>query len=435
MFVTSHRSISMTTVLIIIFITGYLAIACESIIKVNKAAIALITGVLCWMVYILSVNDKQLITGQLSASTGDISGILFFLLGAMVIVELIDAHGGFEIIAVRIKYKNNRRLLWIISLITFFLSPVLDNLTTSIVMISLLRKFVHEPQDRLYFSGMIIIAANAGGVWSPVGDVTTTMLWIGGQVTPLHIIYSLFLPSLFCLLVPLIILSYRIKAEKPPTLKPVDPGQPVRLRQDQYLVFFSGFLIMLSVPVFKLLTGLPAYLGMLIGVGILWVITEIIHGKKNEEEKHVLSVAYALQRIDTPSILFFLGILLSVSALQATGILTSLAQSLSHHLANENIIVTGMGLLSSVVDNVPLVAAAQGMYGLNQYPTDHHFWIFLAYCTGTGGSLLLIGSAAGVAVMGMEKISFTGYLKKISLPAFLGFVAGIFVYLLQDYFF
>ena len=423
----------MTAILILIFIAGYLGIAFESAIKINKAAIALITGVLCWMVYIISSNDKEIISGQLSESLGDLSGILFFLMGAMAIVELIDAHDGFEIISSRINYKNKRKLLWIISLITFFLSPVLDNLTTAIVMISLLRKFIKEPRDRLFFSGMIIIAANAGGVWSPIGDVTTTMLWIGGQVTSVNIIHHLFLPSLFCLIVPLLILSFRMKDNGYSKAENVNEKKEVFLNQDQYLVFFSGVLIMISVPVFKTLTGLPPYMGMLIGLGILWVITEIIHGKKNEEEKHVLSVAYALQRIDTPSILFFLGILLSISALQATGILKDAAQTISGNLANENIIVIATGLLSSVVDNVPLVAASQGMYSMSQYPADHHFWIFLAYCTGTGGSLLLIGSAAGVAVMGMEKITFFWYLKNFTLLAFLGFISGIIVYLLEYY--
>lgn len=423
----------MTAVLIIIFIAGYIGIAFESAIKINKAATALITGVLCWMVYILSANDEHIISEQLSKSVGELSGILFFLLGAMAIVELIDAHDGFGIISSRINYKSKRKLLWIISLITFFLSPVLDNLTTAIVMITILRKFIIDPQERLYFSGMIIIAANAGGVWSPIGDVTTTMLWIGGQVTPFTIIYKLFLPSLFCLLVPLLILSFRMKGNGQLNTENINKPEKIFLKQDQYLVFFSGLLIMISVPVFKTLTGLPAYMGMLIGLGILWVITEIMHGKKNEEEKHSLSVAYALQKIDTPSILFFLGILLSISAMQSAGILTSLSQAVNARMANENIIVIAMGLLSSVIDNVPLVAAAQGMYSLNQYPPDHNFWIFLAYCTGTGGSLLLIGSAAGVAVMGMEKISFLWYLKKFTLLAFFGFVAGIIIYLLQNY--
>jgi Na+/H+ antiporter NhaD/arsenite permease-like protein len=424
----------MSVVIIIIFIAGYLTIAFESAIKINKAAIALITGVLCWTVFIISSPDKAIITERLSASTGEISGIIFFLLGAMVIVELIDAHDGFEIIASRIQYKNREKLLWIISIITFFLSPVLDNLTTSIVMVSLVRKFIVNPKDRLYFSGMIIIAANAGGVWSPIGDVTTTMLWIGGQVHAVNLVHYLFLPGLVCVLVPLSILSFRIRKDGYQANSNHEK-KPAVLNQDQYLVFIAGALILISIPAFKTLTGLPPYMGMLIGLGLLWLITEIIHVKKNVEKKQVLSVAVALQRIDTPSILFFLGILLSISALEATGILQRLAQSMSNTVANDNIIVGASGLLSSVVDNVPLVAAAQGMYHMSQYPPDHHFWIFLAYCTGTGGSLLLIGSAAGVAIMGMEKITFLWYLKNITLLAFLGFISGIIVYLLEYYIF
>jgi Na+/H+ antiporter NhaD/arsenite permease-like protein len=261
------------------------------------------------------------------------------------------------------------------------------------------------------------------------------MLWIGGQITALHTLYTLFLPSLFCLLIPLLILSFRLKNDTHAGTEVEAVKQITTLKQDQYLVFFSGFLIMLSVPVFKMLTGLPPYMGMLIGVGILWVITEIMHGKKNDEEKHVLSVAYALQKIDTPSILFFLGILLSISALGAAGILGHASQSLNNSVTSEKISVVAMGFLSAVIDNVPLVAANQAMYSLDQYPADHHFWTFLAYCTGTGGSMLLIGSAAGVAVMGMEKISFLWYLKKITVLALLGFVSGIMVYLLGYYFF
>jgi Na+/H+ antiporter NhaD/arsenite permease-like protein len=278
---------------------------------------------------------------------------------------------------------------------------------------------------------MIIIAANAGGVWSPIGDVTTSMLWIGGQISSFHIIFNLFLPSLFCLLVPLLIISRRIEENGNTRAEYINEKKVKLVNPDQYMVLFSGFLIMISVPVFKILTGLPPYMGMLIGLGILWIITEIIHGKKNVEERHVLSVANALQKIDTPSILFFLGILLSISALQAAGILKDAQQAINGHVANENIIAMGSGILSSVIDNVPLVAASQGMFSMSQYPMDHHFWIFLAYCTGTGGSLLLIGSAAGVAVMGMEKISFLWYLKNITLLALLGFSSGILVYLLQ----
>lgn len=420
----------MITLLIIIFVFGYLCIATEHSIKINKAATALITGVLCWVVYITATENKELVSEQLTEHLGELAGILFFLLGAMTIVELIDAHNGFDIITSKITATNKRKLLWIVCLITFFLSPLLDNLTTTIVMISMVRKFIKSPEDRMYFTGMIVIASNAGGAWSPIGDVTTTMLWIGGQVTAAQIVSSLFLPSLVCMLVPLSVLSYRMKGN---VVRPVkddsSKGTDITVTQ-QKIVLYSGVLILILVPVFKTITHLPPYMGILIGLGILWIITELIHGKKDDENRQALSVAYALQKIDTPSILFFLGILLSVAALQVTGVLTGVATWMNVHIANDNIILLAMGLLSSVVDNVPLVAAAQGMYSINTYPTDHYFWEFLAYSTGCGGSALIIGSAAGVAAMGMESISFGWYLRKISLLALMGFFAGAGVYML-----
>ena len=425
----------MTTILLIIFIIGYSAIALEHVIKINKAATALVTGVLCWTIYILASSDKHLVSEQLTEHMGELSGILFFLMGAMAIVELVDAHNGFEIITRKITQTDRRKLLWIVSLITFFLSPILDNLTTTIVMVSLLRKLIKEPEERLFFAGMIVIASNAGGAWSPIGDVTTTMLWIGGQVTASNIIIKLFLPSLICLVIPLIISSIRLRGNIERPIEKMNAGMEMLSKKHQYIVFFSGVLILILVPVFKTLTNLPPYMGILIGLGILWIITEILHGAKDEEDKHALSVAYALRKIDTPSILFFLGILISIAALQSTGILSDLASWMNTTIANENIIVISMGLLSSIIDNVPLVAASQGMYDLNQYPTDHYFWEFLAYSTGTGGSALIIGSAAGVAAMGMEKISFFWYLRKISLLALLGFFAGAGVYILQHYLF
>jgi Na+/H+ antiporter NhaD/arsenite permease-like protein len=420
----------MITLLIIIFVFGYICIATEHSIKINKAATALITGVLCWVVYITATENKDLVSEQLTEHLGELAGILFFLLGAMTIVELIDAHNGFDIITSKITATNKRKLLWIVSLITFFLSPLLDNLTTTIVMISMIRKFVKSPEDRMYFTGMIVIAANAGGAWSPIGDVTTTMLWIGGQVTAAKIVSSLFLPSLVCMLVPLSVLSYRMKGNViRPAKDESSKGTDITVTQ-QKIVLYSGIIILILVPVFKTITHLPPYMGILIGLGILWVITELIHGKKDEENRQALSVAFALQKIDTPSILFFLGILLSVAALQVTGVLTGLATWMDVHIANENAIVLAMGMLSSVVDNVPLVAAAQGMYSLSTHPTDSYFWEFLAYSTGAGGSALIIGTAAGVAAMGMESISFGWYLRKISLLALLGFFAGAGVYML-----
>ena len=416
--------------MIIIFVFGYLCIATEHSIKINKAATALITGVLCWVVYITATENKELVSEQLTEHLGELAGILFFLLGAMTIVELIDAHNGFDIITSKITATNKRKLLWIVCLITFFLSPLLDNLTTTIVMISMVRKFIKSPDDRMYFTGMIVIAANAGGAWSPIGDVTTTMLWIGGQVTAAKIVSSLFLPSLVCMLVPLSILSYRMKGNVVRPVKDDSSKETDITVTQQKIVLYAGILILILVPVFKTITHLPPYMGILIGLGILWVITELIHGKKDEENRQALSVAYALQKIDTPSILFFLGILLSVAALQVTGVLTGVATWMNVHIANDNIILLAMGLLSSVVDNVPLVAAAQGMYSITTYPTDHYFWEFLAYSTGSGGSALIIGSAAGVAAMGMESISFGWYLRKISLLALMGFFAGAGVYML-----
>ncbi|MCD6013230.1 MAG: sodium/proton antiporter, NhaD family [Flavipsychrobacter sp.] len=412
------------------FTIGYFLIAIEHVVKINKAAIALVTGVLCWVIYILSTDNKELVTEQLTGHLGELSGILFFLLGAMTVVELIDAHRGFDIITSKITQTNKRKLLWIVSFITFFLSPVLDNLTTAIVMVSLIRKLIQSPEERLTFAGMVVIAANAGGAWSPIGDVTTTMLWLGGQVTAFNITSKLFLPSFACMTVPLVILSMQMRGN---VQRPVEVETNTNLvpRRIQYIVLFSGIIILLLVPVFKMLTHLPPYMGILMGLGILWIITEILLGEMDSKERHVFSVAHALRKIDTPSILFFFGLLISIGALEVAGILTNLADWMNTHISNENVIVGMMGLLSSLIDNVPLIAAAQGMYGLNQYPTDHFFWEFLAYCTGTGGSILIIGSAAGVAAMGMEKISFFWYLKKISLVALLGFAAGAGVFFLQ----
>jgi Na+/H+ antiporter NhaD/arsenite permease-like protein len=423
----------MIIAIITIFIIGYLAITLEHGINVNKAASALVTGALCWTVYILMVDDKEMVAHQLTGHLGEISEILFFLLGAMTIVELIDVHDGFNIISAKIQQTNKRKLLWIISFITFFLSPIIDNLTTTIVMVSLIRKLIDDYQDRLLFTGIVVIASNAGGAWSPIGDVTTTMLWIGGQVTAANIIISLFLPSLVCLIIPLLVVSLKMKGK---VLRPVQHQNhkisELSTRQ-QYTVLATGLLILLLVPVFKTITHLPPYMGIIIGLGILWIITEIMHGDKNEKEKGILSVSHALRKIDSPSILFFLGILLAVAALQSTGILASAATRMSASIHNENIIILATGLLSSIVDNVPLVAGVQGMYDLNQYPTDHSFWEFLAYATGTGGSVLIIGSAAGVAAMGMEKISFFWYLKRISFLALLGYLAGASAYILQKY--
>ncbi|MEJ7830296.1 MAG: sodium:proton antiporter NhaD, partial [Segetibacter sp.] len=401
--------------------------------KINKAAPALITGVLCWTVYSLASTDKTLVDHQLAESLGEYAGILFFLMGAMTIVAIIDAHDGFQIITRRITTTSKRRLLWIISLLTFFLSPVLDNLTTAIVMVSLAQKILKEGEDRLYFVSMIIIAANAGGAWSPIGDVTTTMLWMGGQITAGNIILKLLLPSIVSLVVPLLILSARMKGKVDRIETDALGSSPVPISdRHQWIVFLSGLIILVLVPVFKTLTHLPPYMGILIGLGIMWIITEITGGDKEQSDRYKLSPAYALRRVDTPSILFFLGILLSIGVLQATGILSGAAGWLTTNLKNESIIVMSIGLLSAIVDNVPLVAATQGMYTLQQYPTDHYFWEFIAYCTGTGGSALIIGSAAGVAAMGIANVNFFWYLKRITWLAILGYFAGALIYILQE---
>jgi Na+/H+ antiporter NhaD/arsenite permease-like protein len=422
----------MAGLIITIFVLGYAAIALEHTIKLNKAASALITGVLCWVVYIVSVPDKHLINEQLTQHLGELSGILFFLLSAMTIVELIDSHDGFNIITDRITQTNKKSLIWIVGFITFFLSAILDNLTTTIVMISLLRKLIKDDKDRLFFVGTVIIAANAGGAWSPIGDVTTTMLWIGGQITAFKIIAKLIVPSLFCLIVPLIFISFKLKGKVERTENIHNTQRKSLPHKEQKIVLFSGITVLILVPVFKTLTNLPPYMGILFGLGVLWIITEVLHRSKDEENKHNLSVVQALRKVDTSTILFFLGILIAIAAMQSTGILASLANLMAEKIGNISTIVISIGLLSAVVDNVPLVAAAQGMYDLAQYPTDHFFWEFLAYCAGTGGSALIIGSAAGVAAMGMERITFFWYLKKISWLALIGFFSGAMIYILQD---
>ena len=421
----------MTAIIVIVFIVGYLAIAFEHPIRINKAASALLTGVICWSIYALSGSDKELVSENLSHHLSDISGILFFLLGAMVIVELIDAHDGFEIITERIQSTNKKKLVWIIGIITFFLSAILDNLTTTIVMVSLLRKLIPSHKDRLILAGLVVISANAGGAWSPIGDVSTTMLWMGHQVTTVNIIIKTILPSVVCFVIPAFIMSMQMKGfiERDESKK----EKLLSTSHERKAVFFIGLACLLFVPVFKTITHLPPYMGIIFGLGLMWVTTEMVHSGKDESEKGLLSVNHALRKIDTPSILFFLGILLAVSALQSTGILTAVSNSLDRSIGNISIITIIIGFLSAIVDNVPLVAAAQGMYSLDQYPTDHFFWEFLAYCSGTGGSILIIGSAAGVAAMGMERIEFGWYLKKIAWLAIIGYLAGAGVFLLQHY--
>ena len=422
----------MVLIISIIFILGYAAIAFEHPLRINKAATSLITGVLCWSVYALFSADKHAPVEALTEHLGEVAGILFFLMGAMTIVELIDAHDGFEVITNRIKTTNKRKLVWLLGILTFFLSAVLDNLTTTIVLISLIRKIIPEQKDRLLFAGLIIIAANAGGAWSPIGDVTTTMLWIGGQITAGHIVVTTILPSLVCFFVPAFFISRQVKGNVGAKMIIEKNQNFTTSSKERNSVFWLGLGTLLFVPVFKTVTHLPPYMGILLGLGVMWVITEMIHSSKDEEEKGLLSVNHALRKIDTSSILFFLGILLSIAALQSTGQLSNIAAWMNESIGDINAITISIGLLSAIVDNVPLVAAAQGMYGLDQYPTDHYFWAFLAYCAGTGGSCLIIGSAAGVAAMGLEKIDFIWYLKKIAWLALIGYLAGAGAFILQQ---
>jgi Na+/H+ antiporter NhaD/arsenite permease-like protein len=421
-----------TFLIVTIFILGYLLIALEHSVKVNKAATALMTGVLCWTIFILDNSSAHFVNEELLHHLGEIGSILFFLLGAMTIVELIDSHSGFSIITRRINTNSKSRLLLVVSVITFFLSALLDNLTTTIVMTSLCAKILSEKEDRLWFAGMIVIAANAGGAWSPLGDVTTTMLWIGGQITAYSIITQIFLPSVAAAFLPVLIVMYKFKGKKIIAM-PKATDSEVAIRDGKIvLVFGIGFLIF--VPVFKTITHLPPFMGMLFALGCMWIITTVLHKKKESTFVQRYSVAHALQKIDTPSILFFLGILLAVAALQSNGLLAEAATHLNAFLKNDYLIGTALGLLSALVDNVPLVAAAQGMYDLTTYPTDHPFWEFLALTTGTGGSAIIIGSAAGVAAMGIEAINFMWYLKKISWLALIGFFAAIGVFLLERMF-
>ncbi|MEJ7611281.1 MAG: sodium:proton antiporter NhaD [Ferruginibacter sp.] len=418
-----------TALLIIVFVLGYVAIALEHPIHLNKAASALITGVLCWTIYILQSESTHIVSEELLHHLGEIASILFFLLGAMTIVELIDSHNGFDIITEKITTTSKQKLLLIITVLTFFLSALLDNLTTAIVMSSLCSKILQEKEDRLWFAGMIVIAANAGGAWSPLGDVTTTMLWIGGQITALNIMKQLILPSMAVCIIPALIIAYRFKGKDFSAIP--ESFRTPKEKKHGKIILFSGVGFLIFVPVFKTLTHLPPFMGMLLALGFMWVITTIIHKSKEPEIADRFSVAKALQKVDTPSILFFLGILLAVSALQSFGLLKELATILTGALKNDYLIGTALGLISAIVDNVPLVAASQGMYDLSTYPTDHPFWVFLALTTGTGGSAIIIGSAAGVAVMGIQNIEFMWYLKKISWLALIGFAAGILVFLLQ----
>ena len=421
----------MDVVIILVFVVGYLAIALEHPIKINKTASALLTGVLCWTLYALASDNVEGVKDHLNEHLAQTAQILFFLLGAMTIVELVDAYQGFRLVTDRIQTKNPVKLLWLVCWVTFFLSSILDNLTTAIVMVSLIRKLIPEKDMRMFFAGMIVIAANAGGAWTPIGDVTTTMLWIGGQISTVNIMEVLFIPSVFCMLVPLLYLTFTLKGTlgEYPNPDHDKTGYGHEKVRGGSVMLFLGVGALIFVPVFKTFTHMPPYMGMLLGLGVLWVVSEMINPHADETLRKPYTAAGALQRIDTSSVLFFLGILLAVGALESMQVLHQFATWLDNTVGSQSVIVTLIGLMSAVIDNVPLVAASMGMYSLDAYPMDHFIWEYLAYCAGTGGSILIIGSAAGVAVMGMEKIDFIWYLKRISLIAMLGYFAGCGAYL------
>jgi len=412
--------------IIAVFFIGYFFITIEHATKIDKATVALLMGIICWVIQfaygVPACEDSLTCLGEHLSS---ISQVIFFLLGALAIVEVINIHKGFSIISDNIKVNSKRGLLWTIGILAFFLSAVLDNLTTTIVMITLLQKIVRDPEDRLLIGGGVVVAANAGGAWTPIGDVTTTMLWIGGEISTFAVMRDLLAPSLVCFVVAFACLSFMLKGDFAPN--------DIHVQNDELepmgkLVFFLGIAALVFVPIFKIVTGLPPFMGVLLGLSVLWLVTDLIHS--DTEERDHLRMSRALTRIDFSGLLFFLGILLAIDAMDAAKILEKLAYWLNHHIASISIIALFIGFASAVVDNVPLVAATMGMYDLTQYPTDHPFWELVAYCAGTGGSILIIGSAAGVVYMGLEKVNFYWYLKKISLPALLGYLAGIGVYLM-----
>ena len=424
----------MTAALVTIFILAYTAIALEEPLKVNKSGAALVGAGLLWTIYAMSNGMPEMVDEELNESLVETAQIAFFLLGAMTIVEVVDSHDGFDVITSRLRARTLATLMIFICVVTFFLSAILDNLTTTIVMISLCRNLLAERDDRLMFAGMIVIAANAGGAWSPMGDVTTTMLWIGGQVSTTTIISKLILPSLANMAVPLAIVAYMLRGKEiryPERAESVE-GSRIVSPFETNLIFTAGLLALISVPVFKTVTHLPPFLGMLFGLGILWVLADRVHLEKPYADRKRVTIAHAIARIDMSAITFFIGILLSVATLEHAGVLEALADWLDHAIGRLDLIVMSIGFVSAIVDNVPMVAGAMGMYSMDVHPTDSFLWEFLAYCAGTGGSILIIGSAAGVAAMGLEKIDFIWYLKRFSLLALIGYLAGAAVYIVQQ---
>ena len=433
---------SLTIAIVIVFVFGYLCIALESVTKINKAAIALLMCVFCWTLLMLSpatfypgVEAPEVVhkvAEVIEHHLGDAGGTLFFLMGAMTIVEIVDTNGGFNFVRDAIKTRSKRKLMWRMAFMTFFLSAILDNLTTSIVMIMVLRKLVQNREDRLIYAAMVVIAANSGGAFSPIGDVTTIMLWIKGVITTQGVISEIFIPSLVSMLMPAFILQYSLKGkfDKSQNLPPAEVSQFTQRQRN--IIFWLGVGGLIFVPIFKTLTHLPPFMGILLVLGLLWTTTEIFHHNTEEGDTMAKRVSDLLSRIDLSTIMFFLGILMAVAVLQEIGVLTALGESLDKMSGGNHYLVTGIiGVLSSIVDNVPLVAGCMGMYPvaeMGDMAVDGIFWQLLAYCAGVGGSMLIIGSAAGVVVMGLEKITFGWYMKRITWIVFVGYLAGMFSY-------
>lgn len=422
------------TALIIVFVLAYAAIALEEPLKINKSAAALVGAGLLWTIYALGSGDPLRTQTELNEALIETAQIAFFLIGAMTVVEVVDAHDGFAVITSRLRARSMARLTIFISVTTFMLSAVLDNLTTTIVMVSLLKRLLRDREDRLPLAGMVVIAANAGGAWSPIGDVTTTMLWIGGQVTTSAIVVRLLVPSLVSMIVPLALVAWSQRGR--PVVAPHEGAGDAEpsietTALERSVMFVLGLVALLGVPLFKAVTHLPPFLGILFGLGILWAIGDLLHRRKNHAEHARVTIADALTRIDMSAIVFFIGILLAVATLEHAGVLPALARWLDAEVGRLDLIVLAFGLLSAVIDNVPMVAAAMGMYDLAVHPPDSFLWEFLAYCAGTGGSILIIGSAAGIAAMGSEKIPFMWYLRRFAPLALAGYLAGALVYVVQ----
>lgn len=444
LFITLNLTMSLITIIVVAFVIGYAFIALEAVTKINKAAVAILMCVVCWTLLALGHEGLSLPDFELGESIernlGEAGTTLFFLMGAMTIVEIVDQHGGFNWVRGALKSRTKRSLLWKIAFMTAILSAVLDNLTTSIVMVMILRKLVHDKKDRLWYAVCVIIAANAGGAFSPIGDVTTIMLWNGKMITALGVISEIIIPSFIAFIVPTAVMQMHLKGELPEVVDKREESISELTKFQRNLIFALGVGGLCCVPVFHTVTELPAFMGILAVLGVLWCVTELIYRKKEEHDPLAKRVTKMLSRIDMSTIMFFLGILMAVATLSEIGVLTAVGEWLDESVGNDYLVTGAIGILSSIVDNVPLVAGAMKMYTvtttemlasnpeLANLAVDGVFWQLLAYCAGVGGSMLIIGSAAGVVVMGLEHISFGWYMKNVTWIAFVGYLAGIVFY-------